>query len=213
MVERAVKYMNNYDMVIFGFEKVYPDHTEKFAPDSHYNKSIEYLLLHDGAVGGYLWNKIYKTKLIQENNMRFNTKQKSLEDLMFNISYCKFIKNIKWLNNELYFYRMRRSSIVHNSFTTHNLSVFSVWEQMLPLLVEDENKRYVKYLYILDYYRLKTVIQQQRVKINPTYLSQEKILKSEFCVTRHEQVYFFTIKHLLWLRKRLSKLKHTQIYE
>lgn len=52
------------------------------------------------------WGKLYKTSIIQENNLQFvSTKTIGTEDLLFNVYYFKWIKEAVYLPNTLYHYR------------------------------------------------------------------------------------------------------------
>ena len=52
------------------------------------------------------WGKLYKTSIIQENNLQFvSTKTIGTEDLLFNVYYFKWIKEAVYIPNTLYHYR------------------------------------------------------------------------------------------------------------
>lgn len=51
------------------------------------------------------WGKIYKTKIINENQIQFtDTKEIGTEDALFNIQYLEFAENVKIVNIPLYNY-------------------------------------------------------------------------------------------------------------
>ena len=53
---------------------------------------------------GVPWGKLYKKSLILDNNIKFNTKLKKMEDNMFNMHAFQCAHNIYYLNKPLYFY-------------------------------------------------------------------------------------------------------------
>lgn len=53
-----------------------------------------------------VWNKIYKKEIIIDNNLNFNKEISIAEDLEFNLKYIEKTKNIKYINEALYIYRL-----------------------------------------------------------------------------------------------------------
>ena len=51
-----------------------------------------------------LWNKIFKTSIIKENNLTFNESIKIGEDYLFSLCYYKFIKEIYFFTTHIYKY-------------------------------------------------------------------------------------------------------------
>ena len=51
------------------------------------------------------WNKVFKTDIIKDNNLRFDSECVCFEDLIFNLNYCKHISTFKGISDPLYFYR------------------------------------------------------------------------------------------------------------
>lgn len=51
----------------------------------------------------FVWNKIYLTKIIQENNIRFNSKMFG-EDFDFNLEYFQYVNSLKMINKSFYHY-------------------------------------------------------------------------------------------------------------
>lgn len=49
-------------------------------------------------------NRIYVTKIINDNNTRFNENLSLGEDLIFNLEYMRYIDEIKVVNKALYNY-------------------------------------------------------------------------------------------------------------
>ena len=51
-----------------------------------------------------MWNKIYISKIIKENNIKFNKKYELGEDFLFNLDYIKNIEKGSYINESLYIY-------------------------------------------------------------------------------------------------------------
>ena len=51
-----------------------------------------------------LWNKMYISKIIKENNIKFNKKYELGEDFLFNLDYTKYIQRASFINEPLYIY-------------------------------------------------------------------------------------------------------------
>lgn len=65
----------------------------------------EYLeTLKENYLFNELWNKMYISKIIKENNIRFNQKYELGEDFLFNLDYIKYIEKASYINNPLYIY-------------------------------------------------------------------------------------------------------------
>ena len=71
-------------------------------------KSVErsVLFLEQKTLLGYQWNKIYRGKIIRENNIFFEDAI-LYEDFFFNISVMKYVQNMYILDETLYYYRKR----------------------------------------------------------------------------------------------------------
>lgn len=64
---------------------------------------------------GVLWNKLYRTDIIHENNIRFKNQLAWCEDLLFNIEYFILIDKIAFISKEEGVYRY--NTRVENSLT------------------------------------------------------------------------------------------------
>ena len=53
-----------------------------------------------------VWNALYKTKIIKNNNIKFPIDIKISEDYFFKFNYLFYVKNIQYINNYLYFYNL-----------------------------------------------------------------------------------------------------------
>lgn len=63
-----------------------------------------------------VWGKLYKTKIIRENNIHFDEKIKLFEDGIFNIEYTNFVRQISVINDVVYNYNIDFNSAVHKFY-------------------------------------------------------------------------------------------------
>ena len=143
----------------------------------HYNESINEYGLKDFCCGTthnaeffvktfnpywfpVLWNKIYKTSIIKNNNIKFEEKISYDEDTIFNLKYYEHARKICVVPNKLYHYFIRNN----NSLTSKGVN--KVYENSLktipyrlkyPLKLFGENKQAV---YVSAKKILKAVLQQ-----------------------------------------------------
>lgn len=92
-----------YNRIIFNTNRIH----KTFDDNSIYNKNnVEELIekMQDKCLLNQLWNKIYKTNIIKENNIRFNEELDVCEDQLFNLEYLKNIEIIKVIESVLYNY-------------------------------------------------------------------------------------------------------------
>ncbi len=61
------------------------------------------------------WNKIYKSELIQKNELRFDEHIRIGEDLLFNLYYLHFIESLVTVDEPLYQYRVHAHSVMSKS--------------------------------------------------------------------------------------------------
>ena len=88
-----------------------------------------------------LWNKVYKSDIIKNNNIRFFDINKigASEDGLFNIEYFKYVKSASYINRAFYHYRKtNENSITFN----HSEDFFERWLlffQMIYKHIQDNN--------------------------------------------------------------------------
>ncbi|MGN0475287.1 MAG: glycosyltransferase family 2 protein [Acutalibacteraceae bacterium] len=71
-------------------------------------------LLAGGAVGGYVWNKLYRRELLE--GVEFDGGIKILEDLLFNYNVFKRVKSAVFSDCSSYHYIQRGQSAMHRGF-------------------------------------------------------------------------------------------------
>lgn len=79
-----------------------------------------------------------------EKNIRFNQNVQVCEDTLFNYEYMKFIKNVVFINNALYFYRINvGSTMFKKEMNPAKLTVNIVFDKMLDDTDSLEEKKII----------------------------------------------------------------------
>lgn len=79
------------------------------------NLFSDIFLLLDISIAHWVTNKVFKTSIIKENNLKFNTNIKMGEDLDFTLNYLEKINKIVVLDKYLYFYDRTNERSLTNS--------------------------------------------------------------------------------------------------
>lgn len=117
-LETIDKEIFDYDMLSFflyscvinknGSADINEDSFKKNFIKNHYQKdNLKDFIIHTFFASPC--NKVYKKKIIEENNINFDTTCVCYEDLIFNLEYIKHIKNFNIIEDSLYYYRIEES--------------------------------------------------------------------------------------------------------
>lgn len=156
-VEKLVNSIELYDMASCGYYEEFKNNIiEHRIVDSSKeidNNEANNMIFRFDGYKGFLWNKIFKTEIIINNNIVFDTKIHMCEDQLFVIEYLNFCKRIFLINDCLYFYRVRKSSMVFGSNKEKLLTIFDAYIR-IKNLYEKENVTYLEFIYmtVWDYY-------------------------------------------------------------
>lgn len=107
--------------------------------------------LEKGELFGLIWNKIYKKKILEENNIYFSPGQFFGEDMIFNLRYFSFINNILNIPNALYIYNESNvSSISKNrpSLEQSHVRFTLVSKEIIKL---KDTAAYINFLLAMDF--------------------------------------------------------------
>lgn len=98
---------------------------------------------------GYLWNKIFQKRIIENNNLKFLKNIVVWEDLLFVLQYLKNCSTIAVSNEKLYYYRNREGSAVNNNRLDKYLSKYKVMEEIKKqdFTCTEQSKKKTSFLY------------------------------------------------------------------
>lgn len=154
-----VKYMNdeNVDLTCVDF---YIDSQKEIDTESLNNTDL-YTLSKKDAINqlcdkkgfqGYLWNKLFKRRIIEENNIYFDERIKIWEDMLFCLKYLTHCHKIAYVRKPLYYYVQRKDSAMGNSsIWKENTQVYAL-EQMWDIVKNYDGgfKEYIRDFYAND---------------------------------------------------------------
>ena len=205
MIEKILYNSQKNDLIICGYNKIYKNKKVHYIVKNK-EKNIEDMVINDESVGGYLWNKLFKTSIIKENNIRFDKDIHFCEDLLFVLSYIKNINSVSYIDEELYNYRMRRNSVTFNFYNKKNVTILEAIEKIIEVITAPNNKEKMKYKYLIYYYKLKKYI-NNKDNINKSIINNQKKIIKENCTSLSKKIYFFYIKKFGILQIFINKLK------
>ena len=84
---------------------------------------------HTEAFWGANWAKLYRTEIIRENNIKFESGVLLAEDFRFNLEYLKHVSRVSLLHDPIYAYRI--DSL--NSLSKKKREVNRFWDEYLEL--------------------------------------------------------------------------------
>ncbi len=119
--KEIVKKINDKcDLIIFGTTLVYQNkknmipfkYSEHMTKQDLFNENV----LLDIPIANWVTNKVFKYEIIERNNLQFDEKYKTGEDLNFMLEYLPKANNILFINKYLYYYnRTNEHSLTKNN--------------------------------------------------------------------------------------------------
>lgn len=94
---------------------------------------------------GFLWNKVYKLKLIKEKKILFNKDIFVCEDLLFNMEYSKYIKYIKKCEYIGYAYFQSTFSSFNKKNNLKWFSIIDAYKMLENFCTNAKLKCYIEY--------------------------------------------------------------------
>lgn len=168
---------NAADIVICAYKKVYDYETNKVdniifnaSEEKIYNNIDVMNMMLDYRVKGYLWNKMFLTKNIKSNNMKFD-EGRIIEDVFPVYKQVSNSEKIVFINEQLYNYRQRVTSSLHLKKTYKSIEDYKVATKSII--------EYSKNIYELDKNKLvKFIINSQTIQIIDFLKVENKISKT-----------------------------------
>lgn len=148
MIKKMVKGIEEFDICTCNYnyvdnnKEIVRSKLSSFSTDES-NRYIE--MLQRDFLFNPLWNKIYKTKIIKENNIKFEPNIQVGEDYLFNINYMKHTKNANYIATPMYNY-----VIQYNSLSKRFIERSIKEEMKIPRNLKkyyEEQKYNMKYVY------------------------------------------------------------------
>lgn len=77
---------------------------------------------------------LYKRKIIEDNNLRFDKSMKTCEDFMFSLRYYLYVKSFFVSHETLYYYRLNESSVTSRRSVQHAYDYAKVYDSMVTMM-------------------------------------------------------------------------------
>lgn len=212
-IKNIVESIGENDFLCFGYKEVYTNRTKRILKAENINdkKTIKDSIMENDGIGGYLWNKAFKSKIIKDNNILFRNDIHFCEDLVFVMEYFKYVKNALYIRKPLYNYRMRKSGATYNFFNKKSLSILIAYEKLIKeKFLSDKYEKIYMYWYIMTYYKLKKVAIEESFEPNEEIISKEKDIYKQQKIK--ERIKFVVIKYFpsvfrIFIKQKLKKLR------
>lgn len=94
---------------------------------------------------GFLWNKVYKLKLIKDKEIFFNKEISVCEDLLFNMEYSKYINNIKKCEYIGYAYFQSPSSSFNKKNNLKWFSILEAYQILESICIKPDIRNFIEY--------------------------------------------------------------------
>lgn len=94
---------------------------------------LDEIWISEGKLDGYLWNKMFKRKILIDLNIRFDEKVSIWEDMLFVVEYFVNISTVIFVDAVLYYYRDTMNSAVKQHGTLKKIEKIFVCLKMLRL--------------------------------------------------------------------------------
>lgn len=176
LYSNAVKF--NADLSICGFVKTTKKNNMLDRNNNQYFIESKDMLNHifdNGFFQGYIWCKLYKKDII--SNIKFDSKVKVCEDLLFVIDYLNNSCSVVYTYDQLYFYRQRKSSALNN-VDDAKLTIFIALNKLYDTYCKDIKFKNFYFYFYAKYHKFVS-INSIRYKFNNIYNDKEIFLKNK----------------------------------
>lgn len=100
--------------------------------------ALKELLMQKNGIKGYACMKFFKTSLIKENNIMFDDRLSTLEDVLFSFIAFFYSEKVKYVNRYLYYYYKRLGSNTNQINTNAIDSYKSVVDQIKRFMLKNK---------------------------------------------------------------------------
>lgn len=209
-LELIAKHLKENDLLIYGYDRVYKNRKVKQIENSKEINltNLRETIFNNDNIGGYLCNKIFRVNIIKDNSMKFDENIHYCEDLIFVSQYVKYVKNVFYIKEVEYHYRMRKSSATFNSYSEKNLTILDACEKMLELNSDDEYiQKLLAFKYLNCYYKFDKKILKNK-KINYDIKKKEKLILRDLKIKGNKYFKYILNKRFRKIYVLLQKLKY-----
>ena len=208
--------LNDNDMVIYSFREKYIKKSYQKKVTENIKKENNYEVIKkvlSNQYGGYIFNKVFKKSIIDKRKIRFDRNIHMCEDMVFVLEYLQFSKDIIFIPDMLYNYRMRKTSAVWQKNEKY-MTIFEAYENIRKLLMKNNlSDEELNYKIAFSYCLLKKTqreIVEKKYNFNfKSYIKNNKSIKKDL------KIKLFILKNLkfVYCLYMLVKTKSGKRYE
>ncbi len=148
---------------------------------------------------GFLWNKLYKLKIIKDNFLKFNESVHVCEDLLFNYQYIDNCdKNFIFTPEKLYHYVQHDGSALHKKLSLKYLSIVDSYKEIEKILIKnniDLKEFLISYLKILTDLIYRNSLLKDKLNLENVIIERKKcydeIKKIKIGLKRKIEIYLY----------------------
>lgn len=208
---------NEYDMVSCSYKKIYSDAIpEKDISEciiiKEYTEENMFEILYD-KYGGYLWNKIFKRKIIIDNKITFNKDIAMSEDMLFIFEYLKCSKKVGCFDKENYYYRIIKSSASKKLSNERWFTIFKTFDEIKKDKKIFSTKFYNRLMYAYIFYLYEAIYRLKYIKKSNNYKEiSEKIEErirninfNELSLSKKQRIKIFLYKYFNYISFKIKR--------
>ena len=216
-----------YDLVVYGYimEFIYNNYKKiNISPNNKVYDDVklylkEFSYYRSNGIFGYVFNKLYNTKIIKENKILFSENISFAEDVYFNFDILPFCNNIKVINNNLYHYMHQSyntlSKIQHNEPYTSNEIYYKTVKFLKKMNSYDVNANFVNSTYIealINYISLELFKDKNRInKLRLLY--KEEQVRYAIYNSYHNLIFYKIMNKMIKFNLPITTIIFLYIYK
>ena len=140
-LSKLLKYTEqNPDLLVFN-----RDFNEEYCKDEYFFDDYYFKY----RFGFEPWNKLYKTEIIKQNNLAFDTEESIGEDLLFNAMYYQFAEKYLFVSDKLYNYRVRDDSAMAKKDPERLKKQLRVYSKLYEIYKDKADERILAQLFLM----------------------------------------------------------------
>ncbi len=204
-IENLIKSIEetNTDMVVCGYTKekaelVNKKNSQEIKGEIINANTMLENMMENNLQEGYLWNKIFKKSIINDNSLEFKEGVNVWEDLYFVIEYLSKSDKIFAINEKLYYYRTREGSAVNRKETSTDLvGKVKILELILKnynLIINNKNYYGIKRMYVTVLLKYLLQIKKDNKELIKEKLSIVKKIKKDIKIGFKNEIKYFYLR-------------------
>ena len=204
-IENLIKSIEetNTDMVVCGYTKekaelVNKKNSQEIKGEIINANTMLENMMENNLQEGYLWNKIFKKSIINDNSLEFKEGVNVWEDLYFVIEYLSKSDKIFAINEKLYYYRTREGSAVNRKETSTDLvgkvKILELIMKNYNLIINNKNYYGIKRMYVTVLLKYLLQIKKDNKELIKEKLSIVKKIKKDIRIGFKNEIKYFYLR-------------------